>query len=133
MKQNKIEVTDPVDVGTVAGRHELPVTEYILIEDVSPGQEAYEKARLAARAWARARMDSLFHLWCQTDGRPVVRLYYTGLTEITLGVIDGFEDAGLTTQRDTPLVLVDVPGNYDAMVAIMRYETPTGRYVRLVR
>jgi hypothetical protein len=63
-------------VGTIRGRHEMPVDEY-LVEVVEPGQAAYNAVFRAAILWRRRNPSASVHL------------YYTGLTEATLGALDG--------------------------------------------
>jgi hypothetical protein len=84
-------------IGTVAGRHPLPVDMYLL-EEATPGQSAYDAAYEAARM----------------IGLDEVDLYYTGLTEITIGAIDGLDSVGVK-------------------VRLMRYNASSGEYEQLYR
>ena len=74
-----------VKVGTVAGRHPLPVDEYLL-EQADPGQCAYDAAYMAA---SRRGYEAVVN-------DEILEVYYTGLTEVTLGTIDGLDEAGAT-------------------------------------
>ena len=90
-------------LGTIAGRHPMPVDMYLLEGSVEPGNPAYEAAFLAAVRWRRAYP------------KEYVALYYSGLTEVTLGVLDGLYYAGGSG-----------PDLY-------RWDTDTGAYERLWR
>lgn len=90
-------------IGTVRGRHNLPVDRY-LIEDAEPGQAAYLAAYTAALQMG-AQIDP--------DGEPV-EVYYTGLTEVTLGALDGFRVAGVR-------------------ICLMRYNAGADAYEQLFR
>jgi hypothetical protein len=81
----------------------MPVDEYLL-ESVKPGQSAYDAAYDAALRYAKDR-------WGLT-----VHLYYTGLTEATLGALDGFT-ASLCRVR----------------VLLRRYDSQSGEYESLQR
>lgn len=74
-------------VGTIAGRHEMPVESYLVIRPVEPGYDAYMAAYEGAIMYAQelAPGDS-------------VEVYFTGLTELTLGALDGFDELGINVQ-----------------------------------
>lgn len=65
-------------VGTIRGRHPLPVDCYLL-DGAEPGQAAYDAAATAALE-LNAEMPDVDH----------VDLYFTGLTEATFGAADAF-------------------------------------------
>ena len=95
-----------MDIGTLAGRHAMPVERYILPGDVTPGQAAYDAAYLAAESMAHALAD---------QGVTCVRLHYARLTEVTLGCLDALEKA---VGEDWPAVIIP-----------MRFDAASGQYV----
>lgn len=99
-------------IGTVAGRHQLPVDQYLLAE-VTPGQAAYDAAYTVALA--------LFAELDLAEDLDEVQIYYTGLTEVTLGVVDAWMDAQL--------------GFYPPRFTVkwMRYDSAEAAYVPLRR
>lgn len=92
-----------VKIGTIQGRHPLPVDEYLVTSEVEPGDSAYEQAFESAKAYAEANLE---------PGSSVA-VYYTGLTEVTLGVGDGFDAAQINVQW-------------------WRFDAASGKYVPLV-
>jgi hypothetical protein len=76
-----------IKLGTQAGRHPMPVDRYLLAGDVGVGQEAYDAAFAAAQAWLKEPGNF-------AQMREGVELYYAGLTEVTLGVLDAFQASG---------------------------------------
>lgn len=88
-------------VGTIAGRHSLPVDLYLVMRAVEPGEDAYTAAYEGAIMHA---MD--------LEPASTVELYFTGLTEITLGALDGYAESGIN-------------------VNLMRYDAATSSYVPL--
>lgn len=92
----------PTAVGTIRGRHEMPVECYLIDGPVEPGQAAYDAAFTAAVALAR------------DPNIARVALYYAGLTEITLGAVDGFREAG-------------------KRVELMRWDTASSTYMVLTQ
>ena len=92
-----------VRVGTISGRHLIPVDLYLVEEEVRPGQDAYRRAYEAAQN----------HGATLGPGNEVY-LYYSGLTEATLGAIDGYESKGKN-------------------VIPFRYDTPSGQYSPIYR
>ncbi|RJP46792.1 MAG: hypothetical protein C4584_01140 [Armatimonadetes bacterium] len=96
-----------VRLGTIAGRHPLPVDEYLITRPVIPGQFAYDTVFHAAKDWVKRN-------------GPVgvlIELYYTGLTEALMGALDGFAAAGVERER----------------VILMRFEESFGQYLPLRR
>lgn len=89
-------------VGTIRGRHDLLVEHYLL-DSVEPGQAAYDAAFNAAREFVR--VNSL-------QPGDTVEVYYTGLTEVTLGANDGFCETMIN-------------------VNWFRFDAPSGMYVLL--
>ena len=70
-------------IGTIAGRHPLPVERNILQGQVNPGQEAYDQAFSATKDLVRELL---------SQGVDHIDLFYTGLTEITIAVLDALQD-----------------------------------------
>lgn len=93
----------PPKVGTIRGRHLMPVDLFLIDRVVAPGQEAYTETYLAA----------FRHGHTLSPGSEV-HLYYTGLTETTIGAVDGYEASGVN-------------------VVLYRFDTPTGKYVPFFR
>jgi len=96
-------------LGTQAGRHEMPVEHYLLAGDVGVGQQAYDAAFEAASAWLREPGN-------YAQLREGLELYYAGLTEVTLGVVDAFQASG-----------------YAENVVLMRFDRDQNDYVPLRR
>lgn len=76
-----------IKVGVIAGRHPLPVDEYLVTREVTPGDDAYQAAYQAAKEHGEIR-----------DTGSSVDLYYTGLTELTLGALDGYTAAYINVE-----------------------------------
>lgn len=71
-------------VGTIRGRHPLPVERFLLDEqDLSFFEDLAEKTRQAVR-----------RMWEGEGGMPFVNLYITGLTRVTLTAIEEFRQLG---------------------------------------
>lgn len=83
-------------IGTMRGRHAMPADYYLLKREVEPGKPAYDAAYAAGYWFAR---DVL-------AGWETVELYYTGLTEVTLGALDGLY-AGARGSLDLTLMRWD--------------------------
>jgi hypothetical protein len=85
----------------VLNRHNMPVEAYLVNRDVEAGQDAYRAAFEAALELGRTGVD-------------IIHLYYTGLTESTIGALDGLE-------------------SYGVRVVLYRYDNDSLSYVPLER
>lgn len=90
-------------VGVISGRHPLPVHMYLVSREVTPGTDAYDAAY-----WAALRHGN------EVGVGKTVDLFYTGLTELTLGAIDGYNAAFVNVET-------------------YRYDNASGDYVLLAR
>ena len=100
----------PVRIGSQAGRHPMPVERYILTDpDVGVGQAAYDAAYEAASAWLREPGNA-------AQMRAGIELFYAGLTEVTLGVVDALQATG-----------------YAENVVLMRFDRDQNDYLPLRR
>jgi hypothetical protein len=102
--------TNVVKIGVVAGRHPLPVDKY-LVQEVTPGQAAYDAVYNAAMRALPAIVEGSTKAGYS---KAEIKVYYTGLTETTLAVVDASRDTGVPIQ-------------------LMRWDSELGSYQRLVR
>ena len=75
-------------VGLVEGRHQMPVEEYLLPEDVA-SQVGYDVGLYGMAARSAMKL-------AEELETPVVHLYLTGLTVAAIGAADGFRRVGLS-------------------------------------
>lgn len=90
-------------LGIIAGRHQMPVDRY-LVDNVEPGQAAYDAVWLAAD-----------HLAKSVPKGTDIDLYYGGLTEATIAAIDALE------------------GSERVRLRLFRYDAPSASYVEILR
>lgn len=133
-------------IGLINGRHEMPVEGYLL-EEATPGDEAYTAAYEAAYAYLTGAIQDApvgtitqeEQSWGTAGGGLVqyktksidLQFFYTGLTEAVLGALDGFDQA----KRAMPKTVV-IDGetvSLSANIHLMRYDTVLGEYQELRR
>jgi hypothetical protein len=70
-----------VKIGLIKGRHEMPVTRYLIDEEVVPFDQAHTLAYDAMQLFLKS-----------TEKEDVIQLYITGLTRCTVGAIGAFQN-----------------------------------------
>ncbi|OGY27491.1 MAG: hypothetical protein A2802_00305 [Candidatus Woykebacteria bacterium RIFCSPHIGHO2_01_FULL_43_29] len=89
-------------IGTIRGRHEMPVDRYLVDDrEVSPGEDAYNAVFEAAKVHGQS-----------LPVADTVELFYAGLTEATIGALDGYESVGINV---VPMRFNVSSGGYESL------------------